>query len=182
VNLMNDFTRLVEYRLADPAAEAAAAAGSGPDRGASVEPAAPDTRALGEAPEPELEPEPVVAPVVSDRSVWECDDGKGWKKYTDDIQVRLRSTYAADPTSVCSFERTVRWPAKGKFKAKTENFQYQVDLSTGPDFKQLNLKSNKTRPVRRRGSWCLTHEARGNADAPLRILSIDGGERAIQNT
>ena len=26
----------------------------------------------------------------------------------------------------------------------------------------------------RRGSWCLTHEARDGVEAPLRILCIDG--------
>ena len=39
-----------------------------------------------------------------------------------------------------------------------------------------NLKSQKQRPVRRRGCWCTTPTARAvGGVAPLRILCIDGG-------
>jgi hypothetical protein len=168
VNLRNDNTRLVEYRLEEDQLTAGRKAVS----------AAADTRAAGEPElEPELEPEPEREPEPdADRSLWECSFEETWKPYSDDIQAKLRAAYAADPTSTCHFEETRHFPAKGRYQAKTETFKYSVDFSAGPDFRQLNLKSNKERPVRRLGCWCRTPDARAAADsAPLRILCIDGG-------
>ena len=141
----------MESRLTDPDAAAAAEAEAAPKRRALSDeleapaPTAADTRALGEA----LEPEPESEPEVIDRSVWECDAGKGWQAYDDEAQQQLRSAFAADPNGACSFQQTVHMPASGNYKAKTQVFNYQVDFSAGPNFKQLNSKSNKTRNVRR---------------------------------
>jgi predicted acylesterase/phospholipase RssA len=168
VNLRNDNTRLVEYRLEEDQLTAGRKAVS----------AAADSRAAGEPElEPGLEPEPEREPEPdADRSLWECSFEETWKPYSDDIQAKLRAAYAADPTSTCHFEETRHFPAKGRYQAKTETFKYSVDFSAGPDFRQLNLKSNKERPVRRLGCWCRTPDARAAADsAPLRILCIDGG-------
>ena len=136
-------------------------------------PTTADTRTLGEA----LEPEPESEPDVIDRSCWEYDrPGKGWQAYDDEAQQQLRSSFAADPNGTCAFQQTAHMPA-----SDDEVFNYKVDFSTGPNFKVQLFKPFDTDRValwdvrRRDSSWCLTHEARDGADAPLRILCIDGG-------
>ena len=190
VNLRDHNTRVVEYRLEAALTDGAAAAAA---EAATVADLRPDCTELEQEPEPELEPERAPEPEQErkleqfreaeqplDRSVWECAFGESnrsvWKAYSTDIQEKLRTAYAADPSATFQFEETRQFPATERYPAKTETFRYSIDFSAAPDFVQTNIKTQKQRRVRRRVCWCTTPKARAAVgEAPLRVLCIDGG-------
>ena len=192
VNLRDHNTRVVEYRLELVQTDDAAAAAGGP---AAVADLRPDGIQPEQEPERGLEPERAAehehqlhgehfreADQSLDRSVWECAfrENAGicsaWTAYPADIQAKLRTAYATDPSATFEFEETRQFPATDRYPAKTETFGYSIDFSAAPDFMQTNLKTRKQRRVRRRGQWCTTAKARATVGtAPLRILCVDGG-------